>query len=224
MIYRLNSAHRPGGYGPQEVFDWRTARWESTHVLAANLNRRDAWLDRLDFESILQSRGESHHAKLSLKELVVLHVEHTEYVGQKVEKEYQFDEIKKSLPWVLDVLAKSGQRWVVILETTSEPARYVQVLVTSAGSMWAECVSNSFLDGDGCLDEDQCEILPTLGWEWPGPPAFPNWHFHDELLNTGFAIASLMTHTLRDVFGVGDSDQIRVVTLALVEHEELVER
>ena len=206
------------------MYDWRAARWESTDVLKANLNRRDAWLNRLDFENIARIGRESHQPKLSMKEMVVLHVEHTEFVGQKVEEEYQFDEIRESLPWVLDALAKSGQRWVIILETTSDPARYVQVLITSTGSMWAECVSNSFLAGEDRLDENQCEILPTLGWEWPGPPAFPNWHFHDELLNTGFAIASLMSHTLRGVFGVSDSAQIRMVTLALVEHEELAER
>ena len=206
------------------MYDWRTTRWKTTDLLTANLNRHDAWLDRLDFESIVQTRGESHFAKLSMKEMVVLHLEHPEFVGERVEEKYQFDEIRGSLHWVLDVLAKSAQRWVVILETTNEPARYVQVLVTSAGSMWAECVSNSFLTGDDRLDENQCEILPTLGWEWPGPPAFPNWHLHDELLNTGGAIASLMSHTFRDVFGVSVNDQIRVVTLALVEHEELVER
>jgi hypothetical protein len=223
MIYRLSSAQRPGGQDSQEVYDWRAARWESTDLLTAHLNRRDAWLNRLDFEKIVRIGRESHQAKLSMKEMVVLHVEHTEFVGQKVEEEYQFGEIRESLPWVLDALAKSGQRWVIILETTADPARYVQVLITSTGSMWAECVSNSFLAGDECLDENQCEILPTLGWEWPGPPAFPNWHLHDELLNAGGAIASLMSRTLRDVFGVSVNDEIRLVTLALVEHEELAD-
>jgi hypothetical protein len=129
--------------------------------------------------------------------MVELLISQSENVGGRMEKKFAFSDVEESLPWVLDEVRKTARRWVVLLETISEPSKYVQVLITASGSMWAECVSNAFLEGDDRLDDAQCELLPTLGWEWPGPPAFPNWHFHDELLNTSSAVAGLVVRTMK---------------------------
>ena len=136
-----------------------------------------------------------------------------EPVGRRVIRECALEEVEQSLPLALEEVKQIERRWVCILESVRDPTKYVQVLITESGSMWAECVSNAFLVDDARLDETQCELLPTLGWEWPGPPAFPNWHFNDELLNTGPAITGLMSRTLRRVFGLEAGDMIRVITL-----------
>ena len=150
--------------------------------------------------------------------------DHSGQVGGRVEREYSLSQVERSLSLALDDVKETGQRWVCILESVRDPSKYVQVLVTESGSMWTECVSNAFLDDDEQLDDAQCELLPTLGWEWPGPPAFPNWHFHDELLNTGSAIAGLMCRTLRQVFGVDDGDMVRTITLQLPVHTDFAEQ
>jgi hypothetical protein len=156
--------------------------------------------------------------------MVPFFLDRSEQVGKRVEMKYSLSEVEQSLPLALDDVKETGRRWVCILESVCDPAKYVQVLVTESGSMWTECVSNTFLDDDGQLDDAQCELLPTLGWEWPGPPAFPNWHFHDELLDTGSAIAGLMCRTLRRVFEVDGGDMIQVITMQLANNANLAEQ
>jgi hypothetical protein len=128
------------------------------------------------------------------------------------------EEITSSLSGILEDLKRDGRRWVVILETTAEPIRYVQVLVTQDGGLWAECVSNNFLSPEDKLSDEQLELLPLLGWQWPSPPAGPNWQFHDELLDTGSAISHLLMRTLRDVFGCESNDVVRFTLFPSAPH------
>jgi hypothetical protein len=160
----------------------------------------------------------------SVRTLVEYLIGHPEGVGQRVEQDHAFGEVEDSLPWMLDQMKQSGRRWVVILEVSGDSKKYVQALVTSSGSIWVECVSNAYLDVDQYLDDAQCELLPSLGWEWPGPPSFPNWHFHDELLDTGTAIAGLMCRTLGRVFEVKDVECVHVIVLPLMENLERIEQ
>ena len=159
-----------------------------------------------------------------MMDMVAFFSDHQVSVGERVERECALGEVEQSLPLALEAVKKTGRRWVCILESVRDPTKYVQVLVTESGSMWTECVSNAFLDKNDRLQDSQCELLPTLGWEWPGPPAFPNWHFHDELLNTGSAVAGLMCRTLRQVFVVGGGDMIRAITLQLGVRMTLAEQ
>ena len=119
-------------------------------------------------------------------------------------------EVEFSLSEILDHLQSDARRWILIVRTLSGPRLYVQVLVTQEGGLWAECVSDFYLEEFG-LSEEQCEALPALGWEWPSPPAKQNWHFHDELMNTGSAISGLLVRTFRTVFHCDDIDPLEVV-------------
>jgi hypothetical protein len=119
------------------------------------------------------------------------------------------EELASSLAGILEDLKRDGRRWVVIIETVGEAKRYVQVLVTREGGLWAECVSDEFLPVKERLSDQQRELLPLLGWQWPSPPEGPNWQFHDELLNTGTAISGLMLRTLREVFGIDSMGLVR---------------
>ncbi len=92
------------------------------------------------------------------------------------------------------------------MEPVKSPSRYVQVLATSEGVLFAECVSNEFLQDDDQLGNRENELLPILGWDWPAPPNKPNWTFQDELLNTGNAVSDLLIKTIRRVFSCTDDD------------------
>jgi len=138
--------------------------------------------------------------------------------------EYRYEEIEDGLGWALDAMRDDDCRWIMILEIAAEPSKYVQVLSPGIGGLWAECVSNEFLGCDDWLSEEQCEELPLLGWEWPGPPESPNWHFHDHLLDTGTAVAGLLRRTLRRILGVEPTDVMRIVLIRKTEPTPLVDQ
>jgi len=97
----------------------------------------------------------------------------------------------------------------------------VQVLITQEDGLWAECVSNNILSLGAKLNDEQLELLPLLGWQWPSPPAAPYWQLHDELLNTGSAIAGLLIRTLREVFGCASSDRVKFIFFLSENNESL---
>jgi hypothetical protein len=61
-----------------------------------------------------------------------------------------------------------------------------------------------------CTSESQKEILPLLGWNWPSPPESPYWHYHDEILNSGFDVASIVLRTLRQVLERRDYSELEL--------------
>ncbi|GEM_PF-950861 len=130
--------------------------------------------------------------------------------GTRLTVECDLAEVEFSLSKILDHLKSDARRWVLIIGTLSGPRLYVQVLVTQEGGLWAECVSDFYLE-EFKFSEEQREALPALGWEWPSPPAKENWHFHDELMNTGSAISGLLVCTLRAVFHCDDNDPLEVL-------------
>ena len=79
------------------------------------------------------------------------------------------------------------------------------------GSLFERRRHSDFYLEEFKLSEEQREALPALGWEWPSPPAKENWHFHDELMNTGSAISGLLVRTLRTVFHCDDNDPLEVL-------------
>ena len=222
-FYRLSSNPSHGVDGVQEAYNWRTGKWVPTDKLIHWLIRGEVSLDRLDSDPTGELFGELGTSAASMETLAEFLIDHPE-IDDRLEREYAFSEVRDSLPGVLEELKNAGRRWVVILETLGEPTRYVQVLVTTLGSIWAECVSNTFLTEDERLNDAQCELLPALGWEWPGPPASPNWHFHDELMNTGSAIGGLLNRALERVFNLNDDDRIRATVRLLIEKEDLADK
>jgi hypothetical protein len=222
-IYRVDSEFWTGGGAIQEVYNRQTGEWVPTDMLVYRVVHGDVWLERLGFDPSTELVNESSGSVVPLKNTVEYLFASPKYT-EKVVTVHTLREVKEVIPSTLEKMKTSGRRWVVILETSKDPTMYVQVLITAAGSIWAECVSNEFLEEGDQLDNSQCELLPTLGWEWPGPPASPNWHFHDELLNTGSAIAGLIDRTLWRVFGVDDEDTLRVILMPLAEQEELVDQ
>jgi hypothetical protein len=148
---------------------------------------------------------------ISLRSVVGNRIANVNMSGSKSTIDCILDELASSLGGILEDLKRDGRRWVVILETAAVPAHYVQVLVTLEGGLWAECVSNDFLRLEEKFSDEQLELLPLLGWQWPSPPAGPNWQFHDELLDTGSAISHLLIRTLREVFGCESNDRVRFI-------------
>jgi len=121
--------------------------------------------------------------------------------------DHNFREVDDDLNWVLNTMQGSGWGWILIIETMHHQNRYVQALVEPTGLLWAECVSNGNLTEENRFDDEQCEVLAKLGWEYPSA-GMTNWNYHDELC-TGTAVAGLMSRTIRRVFEVGDSDKLR---------------
>ena len=154
---------------------------------------------------------ESSGQVITLKSLAGNRISNKELRGSKLAIDCNLEELESSLSGVLEDLKRDGRRWVVILKSVAAPVRYVQVLVTQEGGLWAECVSNAFLSPEEQFRDEQLELLPLLGWQWPSPPAGPNWQFHDELLNTGSAISHLLMRTLREVFGYATNDHVEFV-------------
>ena len=222
-IYRVDSDIWTGGGAIQEVYNRQTGEWVPTDMLVHRVVHGDVWLERLDFDPSTELVNESSGPVVPLKNTVEFLLASPNYTDRVVTV-HPIGEVERALPWALEEMKNSGRRWAVVLETSKDPKRYVQTLVTEDGSIWAECVSNEFLAGDHELDDGLCELLTTLGWEWPGPPASPNWHFHDELISTGFAIAGLLSRTLRQVFDVVDDESLRVILQPLTEEDSLVDR
>jgi hypothetical protein len=138
-------------------------------------------------------------------------------IGVRTTTECTVGEVASTLAGILDDLKEDDRRWILIIEIAGVPMRYVQVLVTREGGLWAECVSDEFLGPEEKLSNQQRELLPLLGWQWPSPPAGPNWQFHDELLDTGTAIAGLMLRTLSEVYGYDSNCHIRVILFPVAD-------
>jgi hypothetical protein len=128
------------------------------------------------------------------------------WVDTGVEVETSRASLDDCLASVLELLRKSPERWILIIDAT--PVRYVQVIADEDHRLYAECVSDEHLDGSVKLEEWQNELLPSLGWEWPCPPHRKNWSFHDELLDTGHTVATLTLKTLAQVFGLAADDTV----------------
>ena len=73
------------------------------------------------------------------------------------------------LPEVLEEMRTHPAGWVMVVDSPVPPARYVQVLAPYDGGLFAEAVSNEFLEGDERLGDRENELLPLLGWQWPAP-------------------------------------------------------
>ena len=111
-------------------------------------------------------------------------------------------------------------RWAVTIETalgscptcdTNVTSRFLQFLALEDGeSLLGECGSNLFLDEDQQFTPAQEGELRLLGWNDPRPPRLPNWFFEVESAAELDHLGEMTTRTLREIFGLHDSDQVYV--------------
>jgi hypothetical protein len=80
----------------------------------------------------------------------------------------------RDLVGLIDLLVNSPGRWIFILEP-GESDRYLQMLIYEDGSIFAEAVSNNFLEGSDRLSAEEEEALVAIGWSAPRLPDKPNW-------------------------------------------------
>ena len=115
---------------------------------------------------------------------------------------------QRDLKGLIDLLVSSPGRWVFILEPV-ESDRYLQMLVYEDGSIFAEAVSNYFLEGPDRLSVEEEAALGVIGWNEPRLPDKPNWWaVHATLYPDTSTLASLVLWTLGLVYGLYDTDLV----------------
>ena len=121
---------------------------------------------------------------------------------------------------VLGQFRSKPGRWAVGVETalgscpicdTNVTAKFLQFLALEDGeSLLGECGSNIFLDEDQRFTPAQEQELRLLGWNNPIPPHAPNWFFEVSSAAELDYLNELTTRTLREVFGLTDTDRVYV--------------
>jgi len=121
---------------------------------------------------------------------------------------------------VLGQLRSEPGRWTLVVETalgscpicdTNVTAKFLQFLALEDGeSLLGECGSNIFLDEDQQFTPAQEHELGLLGWNNPIPPELPNWFFEVSSTEDLDSLDEMTTRTLREVFGLTDTDRVWV--------------
>ncbi len=128
----------------------------------------------------------------------------------EVEQVITLAEFSDGLEGVLTALSGRPGRWILIAETGG-PHRYWQALCYEDGSLWAEVVSNTWIEDDPQLSVEQEEGLEALDWGVPVPPGYPNWWRIEATTSPDVAgVTRQALETLREVFGAGDGDKVTV--------------
>ena len=112
---------------------------------------------------------------------------------------------------LLESLSVRPGRWILIVESVSHPHLFWQALAFEDGSLVTEIVSNHYLPDEHhwtCAEEEQ---LLALGWEWHVKPYLTNWINVQATTTPDVAsVASQALGTLRELFGVGDDDDVLI--------------
>jgi hypothetical protein len=109
---------------------------------------------------------------------------------------------------LIDLLVSSPGRWVFILEP-GESDRYLQMLVYEDGSIFAEAVSNNFLEGPDRLSTEEEAALGTIGWNEPRLLDRPNWWSMQATIYPDTSkLAGLVLGTLESVYGLCGTDLV----------------
>jgi hypothetical protein len=125
----------------------------------------------------------------------------------------RFQDLNRDLEDFVERMTEAAGRWVLLIATELTESHYVQLLTDSEDeTLLAECVSNKYLQGSDRLTEEQEELLPTLGWDWPAPPNEPNWRTVEFNPSSSLETAIRVSHTMRRVFKCSD-DSLLVVKL-----------
>jgi hypothetical protein len=112
---------------------------------------------------------------------------------------------------MVERLVADPGRWILILEFGVHEADYFsQFLVFEDGSLAAETVSNSCLEGPHTLTDEQGQELEALGWSPPVPRRRPNWLKVEETRHPDVQThVDRVLRTLRTVFNVQTEDPVR---------------
>jgi hypothetical protein len=116
--------------------------------------------------------------------------------------------LRRDLVGLIDLLVGSPGRWVFILEP-GESDRYLQMLVYEDGSIFAEAVSNNFLEGPDRLSIEEEAALSILGWSEPHLSSRPNWWSVQATIYPDTSrLARLVLGTLESVYGLCGTDMV----------------
>ena len=114
----------------------------------------------------------------------------------------------RDLVGLIDLLVSSPGRWIFILEP-GESDRYLQMLIYEDGSIFAEAVSNNFLEGSDRLSAEEESALSIVGWNEPRLPAKPNWwSVQATIYPDTSGVARLVLGTLESVYGLCGTDLV----------------
>ena len=115
---------------------------------------------------------------------------------------------QRDLVGLIDLLVSSPGRWIFILEP-GESDRYLQMLVYEDGSIFAEAVSNNFLEGCDRLSAEEEAALGVIGWNEPRLPDKPNWWAVQATIYPDTSkLARLVLGTLEAVYGLCGTDLV----------------
>ena len=116
--------------------------------------------------------------------------------------------VHRDLVALIDLLVSSPGRWIFILEP-GESDRYLQMLVYEDGSIFAEAVSNNFLEGPDRLSAEEETELSAIGWNEPHLPSRPNWWSVQATIYPDTSrLAGLVLGTLESVYGLCSADLV----------------
>ena len=116
---------------------------------------------------------------------------------------------ERGLESLLGGLCRGPGRWILIAEDNARRAHFWQALAFEDGSLVTEVVSDFYLEGDDRWTPDQEARLAALGWEAPDPPRCTNWIVVEPTTSPPVAqVAARAVATLREVFGLGDNDEL----------------
>ena len=159
----------------------------------------DAWLARA--EALLQEQREQ---ALSPSRTPV-------WGSDGAEEVVPLAAFERGLESLLGGLCPRPGRWILIVEDDARRAHFWQALCFEDGSLVAEVVSDFYLEGDDRWTPDQAEQLAALGWDAPDPPRRTNWIVVEPTTSPPVAqVATRAVATLREVFGLGDGDELFV--------------
>lgn len=165
-----------------------------------------AWLARA--EEVLHEQREQ-----SLSPSSTGHFNRTKY-----ETTVTLATFEKGLAKLIDQLCSRPGRWKLIAEDACSTDRSLQVLAYEDGSLILEVADRRILGGvDRPYSTDE-GILTQLGWNAPHPAVSPNWQRVEPTTSPPVAeVAQLAIRTLRQVFKLGDEDELSLATFALAE-------
>ena len=127
----------------------------------------------------------------------------------RLESTIALDGLAQDLGSVLRSVCQRPGRWILIVEDAARPHRFWQALAFEDGSLFAELVSNHYLEGDDRLTSEQEVELLRLGWESPQPPRHPNWFWAEPTTSPNVPhVTRLALASLREVFGLADGDKV----------------
>ena len=116
--------------------------------------------------------------------------------------------LRRDFVGFIDLLVSSPGRWIFILEP-GESDRYLQMLIYEDGSIFAEAVSNNFLEGPDRLSAEEETELSAIGWTGPRLPSRPNWWSVQATIYPDTPeLARLVLGTLESVYGLCGTDLV----------------